>query len=93
MGSYTCWCFVVRSIFGVSCIAWGFLGLSPVVQGLVVYGSIWIYPVADDYCMRAPRRVFYKLQNCYLDITFFIMSSLVEMDSYWFVRVTSFDVP
>jgi len=62
-------------------------------KGLESMGLFGLYPVADDYCMWAPRRFFDKLQNVYLDVTLFVMSSFVEVDSYWFIGITSFYVP
>ena len=52
-----------------------------------------LYPVADGYCLWAPRCFFDELQNGDLDVTFFIMSSKVKVDSYLFVGITSFYVP
>ena len=49
--------------------------------------------MADCNCLWAPRGFLYEFQNGYLDVTFLVVPFLVEVHCYWFVWVTSFDVP
>ena len=51
------------------------------------------YSEADRDCLWAPRRFLNELQNFYLEVTFVVVSSLGKVDGYWFIGVTSFDVP
>ena len=87
------------------CAVWDLFGMMwTIFFGILQVNALWgkgpqcmcpfeFYSVADGRCLWAPGWFFDEFQNCYLDVIFPGMSRFGEMCAYWFVLVTSFDVP